>query len=217
MNNLQTHRVYFKNREIEPILIDDHKAHELTIYRSSPNYNPKTMITLPGYQCEAAEIRMIEKLGAPKFKYAERTCTNALCSNWRRQHGENEKCEYDISGACEECGKDMIHRDCEASRVMFKRIVCREHSPLKHADELLPGDWTPELARMRGLAAYHIGKGLNDEEVMAAVNRDLASKRKIADLPERVASDLCEGCGHSKYHHSDLVSKCADCDCEIYS
>ena len=171
--NTLTHRVHFRKPGMEPQLIDAKKAEKVNNARGNPAYNQSTTVEVGEITCELRDIAMIEKLGQVLVRRGFYRCDNEKCSNENRMHPSGEKCEYSFTAKCVECAKDVWERDRVYSLYKWGKVLCRKHSPFGHADELFPGEWSVELSRLRGMAAHYIEKGLNDEQVMEAVNRDM--------------------------------------------
>jgi hypothetical protein len=179
----KTHRVNFKQKGVEPILIDNQKAADLIAFRRSPDYNPKQIATFddPVYQCEIGTIGSIELLDAPLIKYGQRVCQNEMCTSRTRIHAENEVCPYELTGKCEECGKVMWERDREFSIMKFNRVVCRAHSPFARSEELAPGD--DSISRMlQGAISYFLIQGF-DENVAMEKAVAILEKRGVVIKP----------------------------------
>jgi len=168
-----THRVHFRKPGMEPQLLNAEDAEKLLAVRDDPAYDKSAAIQVGYVNCEIRDISLIEKLQHAQVKRGYYRCENERCNNENRMHKEGELCEYTYTAKCVKCDQQVWERDRYYAMAKWGKVLCRRHSPFGHADELFPGESTPELSRMRGMAAYYIEKGLNDEEVMEAVNKDL--------------------------------------------
>ncbi len=218
VNNVQTftHRVHFRKPGFEPVLITEEEATPIIRAKADPKYKKTASVWVGQHQCELGDIGIIEKLSNKLVRRGWYHCNNEQCNKENRQHRDGEHCDYDLTGTCANCGKKVIERSREYALYKWGKILCYECSPFGHAAKLFPGD-TPDsdLSRMRGIAAYYIDKGLSDEDVMIAVNRDLSKKNVGSMVPGALPASGCKHCGHSKYHHNE--NGCSDCKtCEAY-
>lgn len=211
-----THRVYFKKKQFEPVMIEEKQATKLIAARDDSRYKPNSKVTVGSIQCELQDISIIEKMANEYVRRGWYICTNEQCSSENKQHRAGERCDYDLTGKCAQCDKDVTEREREYTLYKYGRVLCYEHSPFGKASQMFPRDPSDPVksSRMIGMAAYYIGKGLSDEQVVEAVNRDL-TKKNIGQSIGVIPSSACKKCSHSRYHHSDK-SGCSDCKCKEY-
>lgn len=175
MQNTRTHRVTFKRRDLEPVLITAEQADRLIKYRSGRDYDPKMIVTVGPIQSEAGGIELIEELKAPQVRHGQRNCENAQCSSQSRVHREDEHCEYDITAECEDCQKELFERDRSYSLAKFKHVWCRQCSPFGRAAELCPG--TDRQTRfLQGLIVGCLQKGMTEEQAVERANQIMTRK-----------------------------------------
>lgn len=159
------------------MLINETDANSLEIARGNPEYDKSSVVEIGGISCELRDISMVERLTQKLVRRGWYRCNNERCSNDNHMHRAGQDCEYSHTAKCVECSKPVWERDREYAIAKWGKVVCRQHSPFGHADELFPGEPSPTLSRMHGLAAYYIGKGLSDEQVLEAVTEDMKKWR----------------------------------------
>ena len=168
MSQLKTHRVIFKRRGREPILIARKKAKMLFDARQSPAYNPKMMISFDNEgQCEIGAIDYIEKLSKPATASGVRECTNEKCHKDNRLHHISDPCDYDMTGKCSMCDFPIDERTREYTKYKYKKELCDNCKPYaKRLNALLPGD--DQYAQvMRGVATHLLRIGKTEDEATA--------------------------------------------------
>lgn len=162
---------------MEPKLIDEGLAAKIEIARNDPDrYSPTCFIDIGDINCQLKDLGILEKLAHKMIRHGWYWCENEKCHRDSHQHQENEVCDYSYSGKCSQCGEVVLQRTKEYSLFKWQKILCYQCSLFGHATELFPGEPSTELSRMRGIAVHYIAQGLNDEEVMAAVNQNLITR-----------------------------------------
>lgn len=207
-----THRVHFRKRGVEPALIDADRAEKLSHALGNPEYPRDSSITIGAITCELRDVAMVEKLTQKLIRRGWYRCPNEHCNNENHQHRTGDRCAFDLTGVCADCGAQVTERSREYALYRWGKIMCKDCSPHGKAAKLFPHDGTMEGGRIVGMAAYYIAKGLSDEEVMEKVQSDLGKSSIIGG--SKIPVSACITCQHSKYHHT--AKGCSDCECKAY-
>lgn len=119
---MKTHLVIFTGK-LEPVYVNKEQGE--AIIRAKQEGIGES-ITIAGSMYDLRSIKAVKVL-EKQFVGSWDICRNEQCSSPNRIHSLGAHCDYDMTGSCVVCAKQMWERDKSYSLKMFKRMVCKEH------------------------------------------------------------------------------------------